>query len=320
MKFKIDGFVLAIIATVIIAYIFPFFGSEKSPIDLNIVSTIGISIIFLFYGIKLNKEKLKAGLLNWKLHVLIQAATFVLFPVLVLIFKPLIPSGNLSQTLWLAFFFLASLPSTVSSSVVMVSLAKGNIPAAIFNASISGIIGILVTPLWMGMFLKNNSTGFDFTQTYIDLLIQIVLPVLIGFYLQKYLAKFASKYANALAKFDKAIILLIIYKSFAHAFEIHLFDEVSVLTLVIIALGVLLLFAILYFVLHILTQRLHFSEEDKITTLFCGSKKSLVHGTVFSNVMFKGSTSLGIILLPIMIYHAIQIVLISFIAQKYSKR
>jgi solute carrier family 10 (sodium/bile acid cotransporter), member 7 len=99
-----------------------------------------------------------------------------------------------------------------------------------------------------------------------------------------------------------------------------LFKEVSVSILVLITIGVLLLFVLLYAILLFITKKLNFSEEDKITTLFCGSKKSLVHGTVFSNVMFKGSSSLGIILLPIMIYHALQIVIISFIAQKYGSR
>ena len=132
---------MLLIAMILLAYWLP--GVEKL-IPLNEISTYGISGIFFFYGLKLNPEKMKEGLSNWKLHALIQAATFFIFPMLVLCILPFISSEE-HFTLWLAVFFLAALPSTVSSSVVMVSIAKGNIPGAIFNASISGLIGIFIT-------------------------------------------------------------------------------------------------------------------------------------------------------------------------------
>lgn len=320
MKIKIDGFVIAIICTVFVAYFFPFFGTDQSPINISKIANIGISFIFLFYGLKLSKQKITSGLRNWKLHVVVQLATFLLFPVLVLLVKPFVPQTEMSQTIWLAFFFLACLPSTVSSSVVMVSLAKGNIPGAIFNASISGIIGILITPLWLGLFLKTSSSDFDFTQTYIDLVLQILVPIILGLFLQKYLGEYATKYNKQLALFDKAIILLIIYKSFAHAFYSGLFSNVSLQILALFGIGVTVLFIALYSSLSIVCRFLKFSKEDTITALFCGSKKSLVHGTVFSSVLFKTSTTLGIILLPIMLYHAMQIIIISFIAQKLNEK
>ena len=320
MKFKIDGFVITIFCIVIIAYFFPYFGTSQSPVNLDTIANYGISFIFLFYGLKLNGAKIKSGLSNWKLHVCIQLATFLLFPVLVLLVKPFIPDSATASTIWLAFYFLACLPSTVSSSVVMVGLAKGNIPGAIFNASISGIIGILVTPLWMGLFLQNSTGDFDFTDTYIDLIVQIIIPVILGLVLQKYLGNWANQYNKQLAYFDKAVILVIIYKSFAHAFTTGLFQSVSIRILGLLFVGVVILFVILYAVLYGVCTILGFSVEDRITALFCGSKKSLVHGTVFSSVLFGSSAALGIILLPIMIYHAFQIVAISFIAQKYSNR
>src|SRR5690606_18218439 len=162
MKLKIDKFVLFIIVVIGIAYLFPTWGTKKSSIPLDTISAIGISLIFFFYGLKLSPEKLKAGLKNWKLHLLVQASTFLIFPLIVLACRPLLQTQE-QETIWLGFFFLAALPSTVSSSVVMVSMAKGNLPAAIFNASISGIVGIAVTPLWMGLFVNDAQTDFDFT-------------------------------------------------------------------------------------------------------------------------------------------------------------
>lgn len=317
-RFKIDGFVLAIIAAVVIAYFFPQWGSENSAVPVDIIGSVGISLIFFFYGLKLSPEKLKTGLKNWKLHVLVQLSTFLLFPLLILIFHPFTHTEK-TEMMWLSFLFLAALPSTVSSSVVMVSIAKGNIPAAIFNASISGLIGIAVTPLWMGFFLKNTATDFNLGSIYTKLLLEILLPVCIGMLLQRYWGKFAQTYNRQLTFFDKSVILLIIYKSFAESFEKGVFTSVGISDFVIILIAVVLLFFLVYGLTGLISKKLGFNREDQITAQFCGTKKSLVHGTVFSKVLFPASFPVGIVLLPLMLFHAIQIFIISVIAVRLSK-
>ncbi|CAH8282563.1 sodium/bile acid cotransporter 7 [Mariniflexile fucanivorans] len=319
MKVKIDKFVLSIIVVIAIAYFFPTWGIPQSPIPINTISTIGISLIFFFYGLKLSPDKLKSGLKNWKLHLLVQASTFIIFPLIVLVFHPFLRTQE-QEVMWLAFFFLATLPSTVSSSVVMVSIAKGNVPAAIFNASISGIIGIAITPLWMGLFVDSAQTDFDFTEIYTKLIVQIILPVVVGIFLQRFLGKFANKYSSTLTLFDKSVILLIIYKSFAQSFYEDIFSGVSLLDLILMFIAVLILFFLVFFVTRFVAEKLKFNKEDQITAQFCGTKKSLVHGTVFSKILFGNTAAIGIVLLPLMLFHAIQIVIISFIAAKLAKR
>ncbi|MCM4167150.1 hypothetical protein KCTC52924_02728 [Arenibacter antarcticus] len=319
MKIKIDKFVLSIMAVVGIAYFFPQWGAQESKIPIDTISNIGISLIFFFYGLKLSPDKLKAGLKNWKLHVLVHVSTFLLFPLLVLVFRPMLQTEE-QELLWLAFFFLAALPSTVSSSVVMVSMAKGNVPAAIFNASISGIIGIVLTPFWMGLFIQDTQVDFDFTEIYAKLILQIILPVVIGLFLQRFWGHWAQKYNSKLTLFDKAIILLIIYKSFAASFEDNVFGSVTVLDLLLISLAVLVLFIIVYFLTGFAAIKLGFNKEDQIAAQFCGTKKSLVHGTVFSKILFGHMTSMGVILLPLMLYHALQILILSVIASKLANR
>ena len=319
MSIKIDGFVLSVIAVIGIAYIFPQWGTPESKIPIDTISAIGISLIFFFYGLKLSPAKLKAGIKNWKLHVLVQGSTFFIFPLLVLIFRPFI-QNEAQETIWLAFFFLAALPSTVSSSVVMVSIAKGNIPAAIFNASISGIIGVVLTPLWMGLFVQSAQTDFDFTDIYIKLFVQIILPVVVGILLQRFLGEFAQKHNKRLTLFDKSVILLIIYKSFAESFEGDIFSTVSILDLLMLFVAVLILFGIVFFLTGFLAKKMRFNTEDQITAQFCGTKKSLVHGTVFSKIIFGNLGTIGIILLPLMIFHAIQLLIISTVASKLSRK
>jgi solute carrier family 10 (sodium/bile acid cotransporter), member 7 len=293
-------------------------GRQTKPLPIDLISTIGISLIFFFYGLKLNAERLKAGLLNWKLHILVQLSTFLLFPLIILAFYPFVINEH-GQTIWLAFLFLAALPSTVSSSVVMVSIARGNIPGAIFNASISGLIGIVITPLWMGLFLQGSETDYNLGSVYLKLITEILMPVILGLILHKYWGNFAIKHSRQLSRFDKSVILLIIYKSFAVSFEDKVFSSVGFKELAFIFLATIVLFFFVYFLTGYLSQWLGFNKEDQITAQFCGTKKSLVHGTVFSKILFPESFPTGVILLPLMLFHAFQIFVISIIASRIAK-
>lgn len=318
-KLKIDSFVVAIVISIAIAYFLPFLGSSQSPIDLDFVSSIGISLIFFFYGLSLDNDAIKNGMKNWKLHVSVQASTFILFPLIVLIFYPLVKDTSY-QLLWLSFLFMAALPSTVSSSVVMVSLAKGNLPAAIFNASISGILGILFTPLWLMPFAQKSNVDFDFTAIYLQLITEIIIPLALGLLLRWFLSKFAHKYKRQLDKFDKFIILLIIYKSFVHSFEDRIFSSLSIKDMGLMVILVLALFFLMYHITGWIADVLKFNHADRITNQYCGTKKSLVHGAVFSEALFGQTNIIGLLILPLMFYHAFQIFVISIFATKEGKR
>lgn len=318
-KIGLDNFILSLFAIVVLAYIQPYWGTDASPLPLGFISTTGVSIIFFFYGLKLSPEKLKSGLRNIPLHFLIQGSTFILFPVIVWIGKLLIhPSGE--DQIWVGIYFLAALPSTVSSSVVMVSMARGNIPAAIFNASISSLVGVFMTPVIMGFFLSATSAQLDLVQVIFDLILQVLVPVGAGILLYPYLGKFVARFSNGLKLFDQSIILIIVYQSFCSAFDQGLYQQMSTLKLVEISAIMLVLFLFLFFIITKVCHLLNFSIEDRITAAFCGSKKSLVHGTVMSNVIFKGNPNVGIILLPLMIYHTLQLIAASIIAQKLGAR
>lgn len=316
---KVDKFVLAIIGVIVLSWFFPQWGSPESGVPLNLIASIGISLIFFFYGLKLSPQQMKTGLKNWKLHILVQLTTFLVFPLIIIASYPFFKTEH-GQTIWLAFLFLAALPSTVSSSVVMVSIARGNIPAAIFNASISGLIGIVITPLWLGLFMHQTSIDFNLGEIYIKLVTEILLPVALGLLLQRFWGNYARKYSKYLTLFDKSVILLIIYKSFSQSFINKVFSSVDVVDLVLMLVAVIALFYLIFFFTNYLAKMLGFNLEDRITLQFCGTKKSLVHGSVFAKILFLNSASTGIMLLPIMLFHPIQILIISFIASKHGKR
>ncbi|MEK6478277.1 bile acid:sodium symporter family protein [Catalinimonas sp. 4WD22] len=312
---NINGFILSLFLAMIVAYLFPQ-GAELLALDQ--VTDIGIGLIFFFYGLKLSIESFRTGLTNYRLHILIQLSTFVLFPLLVLPFKPLIQDETL-HLLWVGVFFLAVLPSTVSSSVIMVSIARGNIPGAIFNASISGLIGVVATPLWLGLIVEEMQ-GISFLDVFSKLMLQIVLPLGLGILLHPRFGRFAIKHTKLIGLFDKSIIVLIVYASFSASFIAQLFSALKWTHFLLLYISVLAFFFLMLLLIDLIAKKLNFSTEDRITALFCGSKKSLVHGSVMAKVMFGNSPNASLFILPIMLYHISQILIIALIAERFSKR
>lgn len=308
---KFNGFIGGLILAVLTAYLFPK-GLELLPLDTLI--TIGVALIFFFYGLKLLPSQFSAGIKNHRLHWLVQLATFLIFPLLVLLFFPFFHQGE-AVLYWKAFFFLSVVPSTVSSSVILVSLAKGNIPAAIFNASLSGIIGVAITPFWLGL-VMDSSASIGFWEVLWKLICQIILPLAIGFLLQRHVSEIVHSYGKHMDFFNKFVIALIVYASFSASFLGGVFAGLNPGFLGLLLFLVLLLFLIMYFGIGFISKKLGFSKEDQITAKYCGAEKSLVHGSVMAKVIFGNSPAIGFFLLPLMVYHFTQLLLISWFAGK----
>ena len=314
-KIKLDPFIISLLGVLILAFLFPQIGTSTHPINLQQLSGYGITIIFFFYGLKLSPKKFTQGLGNWRMHVIIQVTTFIIFPLLVILIKPLFSDFNI----WLSIFFLSALPSTVSTSVVMVSLAKGNVPAAIFNATISSFGGIFITPVWMGLFMKMNTVEFDSVDIITKLIFQILVPIIIGSVLHFKFGEFAEKHNSKLKKLDQSIVLLIVFTSFCKSVESGILQSISISTILAIIIGMVVLFFVVFFLLRFVSKQLHFSYQDSVATIFCGSKKSLVHGVVVSKVLFSGNPIIGLILVPLMIYHSLQLIIVGLLVNKMGK-
>jgi len=319
LRFGLDWFILALIGMIVIAYFWSAPGVQKGLFSLKSIAGYGVSLIFFFYGLRLSPQKLREGLSNWRLHTVVQLSTFVLFPIILLLLKRFF-GNNGNELFWLGAFYVAALPSTVSSSVVMVSIAGGNIPAAIFNASISSLIGVFITPLWMGIVLTTSTQGFDLTDVIIKLIIQVLVPVTLGILLHFKFGTFAEKHRKTMRYFDQTVILLIIYTAFCESFSKHLFSGHGALDIILLGISMIALFFLVYAIISLVSKIMGFNREDNITAVFCGSKKSLVHGTVMSKVLFPNAAAAGIILLPLMIYHALQLMAASIIAQSMARK
>ncbi|WP_297338222.1 bile acid:sodium symporter family protein [Algoriphagus sp.] len=318
-KVGLNGFLAGLLMAICFAWLFPAFGAEDSFVPWKPIINIGIAVVFFMYGVKLDPAQIRAGLVNWKLHVLIQGFTFLIFPVVILVVLNWMPW--IAPDFKLGVTYLSALPSTVSASVVMVSIAGGNIPAAIFNASISSLLGVLITPAWMG-FLGGTDREFsvDFLPTFLELTYKVMLPVVVGVLMHRYLFPRLQPFLKQLKYIDQSVIMVIVFTAFAQSFKEQVFSSYSLSTIISLSASMLGLFLLLWGVIHFSTSLLNFNLQDKITALFCGSKKSLVHGVVIGKVIFPDPALLGLVLLPVMLYHIQQLMIGSAIASWFATK
>src|SRR5580692_1641131 len=150
-KFLPDNFTLALVGTVILASLLPCRGA--AAVGFNWLTNIAVGLLFFLHGAKLSREAIVSGMTHWRLHIVVLLSTFALFPLLGLALKPLL-SPLVTPALYAGILFLCTLPSTVQSSIAFTSIAKGNVPAAVCSASASSLIGILLTPLLVGLLIR----------------------------------------------------------------------------------------------------------------------------------------------------------------------
>lgn len=274
---------------------------------------------FFLHGVALSFPSLKAGALNWRLHLLVQASTYLMFPLLgflaVMLLDDRVPAG-----LSLGFFYLCALPSTVSSSVAFTSAARGNVAGAVFNATLSSLLGVVLTPLWIGVVLKTAGQALDYGPVIFDLFRWLILPLVLGQLARPLIGVWVQRHKAKIGLADRATILVLVYTSFCDSFTQGVWANNALLMLVGVGLGSALILAAAIGVTTWSARALGFSAEDRITAIFCGSKKTLASGVPMAKLIFGAHPAIGLILLPIMVYHSLQLLVCGVFAERWSKR
>ncbi|MCC7635722.1 bile acid:sodium symporter family protein [Stenotrophomonas rhizophila] len=314
-RLRPDNFTLALLCTVLLASVLPMHGAAAMVLDD--VTDVAIAALFFLHGARLPRESIVAGVLHWRLHLTILACTFVLFPLLGLLFKPL-DGGLLTPELYIGVLFLCALPSTVQSSIAFTSMARGNVPAAVCSASLSSILGVFLTPLLLALLAGTAGGMHNPLQAIASIMLQLLVPFMAGHLLRPWIAGWVEKQRALLRYTDQGTILLVVYSAFGEAVSEGLWSKTPVLSLLTVAVVAAVLLGIAMPTIGFIARRLGFNRADRITILFCGSKKSLATGVPIAKVLFAGG-SLGAIVLPIMIYHQIQLIVCAMIAQRYAR-
>ena len=322
-----DWFLYGMIGCVVLATFFSEIGKSGGVLHADELANWGVAGVFFFHGLGLPWKNLRNGFLAWKVHTAVQFLTFAVFPLLTAIFCFVFGSkiGWLPPQLMLGFYFLGALPSTISSSVAMTAIARGNVPAAIFDASISSLLGIFLTPLLIGIFATTSGDSLPLGKTILDLFVLLLLPFLLGQILRPFILKFFEPFKKYTNLFDKFVILLIVYSSFSDSVANGLWTTYGPVILVKTFLGAAAILGIALAISYTFSKILGFNKEDEIATVFCGSKKTLASGVPMAKVIFgaaalSGELNLGLIVLPIMFYHQLQLLVCTILANRYAKR
>lgn len=315
---KFDWFLLGMVVAVGLAWLFPAPGARGGWLQPELLTKGGVALIFFLHGVALSLAALKAGALQWKLHLIVQVCTFLLFPLLGL--AMLAAAGRwISADLRLGFFYLCALPSTVSSSVALTAAARGNVPAAVFNATLSSLLGVVLTPLWMGWYAETTGQAAPLGEVILDLCLWLVLPLAVGQATRPWLAAWAARHKAKISVVDRVTILVLVYTSFCDSVALGIWTGHG-LDVVTTLVGTLLLFFVVLFLTGAISDRLGLNREDRIAAVFCGTKKTLASGVPMAQLMFAGNPGLGLILLPIMIYHPLQLVICGTLAGRWARR
>jgi sodium/bile acid cotransporter 7 len=313
-RFLPDTFTIMLIATVILASFFPVSGVAADYFGL--ATKVAIGLLFFLHGARLSRDVVIKGFLHWKLHLTILAATFILFPVIGLCAGVLVP-GILPPALYAGVLFLCVLPSTVQSSIAFTSIAGGNVPAAICSASASNIFGMFLTPLLAGILLSaGGHAGFSLDALK-SILLQLLAPFVLGQILQPWIGEFIRAKRKLLMPVDRGSILMVVYLAFSESVTEGLWRTISIRDLGVMIVVDVIILAVVLAITMFGSRWAGFSKEDEIAITFCGSKKSLASGIPIATVIFAGQ-SIGSIVLPLMLFHQIQLMVCAVIAQKYA--
>lgn len=316
---RVDWFLLGMVAATVLAWLFPEPGAKGGVLHPELANKLGVALIFFLHGLLLSFAALRAGTLLWRLHLVVQLSTYLVCPLVGLATLALFGAG-LDPNLSLGIFYLCALPSTVSSSVAMTAAARGNVAAAVFNATLSSVLGVFVTPLWIGLQMGASGASLPLGRVVLDLALWLLLPLALGQLARPALGAFALRHKRKINVIDRATILLLVYTSFCDSVVSGVWLGSGATTLLVAVAFSVVLLATLLVGVDAFARRAGFSTEDRIATVFCGSKKTLASGVPMARLMFAGHPGMSLILLPLMIYHPLQLVVCGWLAGRFAAR
>lgn len=308
----VDPYILLLLGTVGLAALFPARGTAADV--ASGASTAAIAFLFFLYGARLSTREAINGLKHWRLHVTVLVCTFVVFPLLGLAARGLVPV-LLTDPLYQGLLFLTLVPSTIQSSIAFTSIARGNVPAAICAGSFSSLVGIVVTPL-LAAALLGGSGGFS-ADSVVEIVLQLLVPFVAGQLLRRWIGAFVTRHQKVLGLVDRGSILLVVYTAFSEGMNRGIWHQIGAVPLA----GLLGVEAVLLAVMLTLTwyggKALRFDRGDRIAIQFAGSKKSLASGLPMASVLFGAHASLAV--LPLMLFHQMQLMVCAVIAKRRAR-
>jgi solute carrier family 10 (sodium/bile acid cotransporter), member 7 len=310
----VDPLVVAILAVLVLGLVAPATGGFQHAV--RTAETVAIVLLFFLYGARMPAREVVAGLRSWRLQGSMLAATYVVFPVLGLLVQ-LLPGAVLSHDLRTGLLFLSVLPSTVQSSVVFTSIARGNVAAAITGATISNVLGVVLTPLLVAV-LMGRTGGSSVAGSVPAILLQILLPFVVGQLLEPRIGRRVRQHGNLTRISDRTTILLVAYASVSEASTSGAWDGVTLLVVLALLAVCAAMLATMLLVTWNGGRRLGLDRADRVALLMCGSKKSLATGLPMASVLFAPALAASVAL-PVIAFHQLQLATCAVVARRLAR-
>ena len=312
---KPDPLIALIVLAVILAVIAPARGDFAEIFGQ--LTNVAIAFLFFLYGARLSTQEALNGLKHWRLHLTILAFTFVVYPLIGIALRPL--TAFISHDMYLGILFLTLVPSTVQSSVAFTSIAKGNVAGAIVSASTSNLVGVFITPALVMLLMGTGGGVHIDTSVFGEIALLLLAPFILGQLTRRWVGKFAQSKATKVV--DRGSIAMVVYSAFSKGVVDGIWSSISIWELAFLVAFAAIFVAFMLWLTKKVSEKLGFKRADTVAIEFCGSKKSLATGLPMASVIFaSGGTSLGLLILPLMIYHQVQLMMCSWLASRYAQR
>ncbi len=310
----VHSFVIGMVLVFVLAAIAPQWGNPDGALPINLLGLIGVFLIFFNQGVSLPGEELRRGFLEWKLHLLVQFTTYLIFPLLVGLGLWLSTAWYDQADLRRGFLYLAFVPTTVASAVALTSLAQGNVSGALFNCTLSSVIGVFLVPVLCVVFLDagGGDGRIELGGVLTKITLTILFPLVLGQVVRRFLKDLYARHKVAVRRFNSGVILFIVWSAFCQSFLRDVWQQVGWVDLTLTGLGVIALLAAAGAWLWWGAARLGLSRESRVAAFYSGGQKSVAMGLPLSAMIFgvgAGSADLSLLLLPLLIYHTAQLML-----------
>ena len=314
-----NWFVLALPFVIALAWFIPEWGANGGRLHSEVTTRAGVAVIFLLQGFVLPLTALRQGAKNWRLHLIVQSFTFVIFPLIGLGLDALF-GQRWPPDLRLGFLFLCVLPSTISTSVVLTSVAGGNTAGAIFNAALSNLIGVFLTPLWVAFLIKKGGQSLPVANVLQDILLLLLAPLALGQCVRLGLSGWADQQKKNLGHLSSGLILFLVFAAFCNSVKQGFWSAYGAPLIFGAALGVLLVFVIAVVLVEFLARLFGLARPDRIVASFCAPQKTIASGIPLAKAIFGLHPGLGLILLPLLFYHPLQLIVCSIWADRLARQ
>ncbi|MFZ1985918.1 MAG: bile acid:sodium symporter family protein [Desulfatitalea sp.] len=314
-----NWFLIGLGSVVLLAWRFPGPGASGGVLHSELLTRWGVMLIFFFQGLTLSLTVVRSGVMQWRLHLFVQSFVFGMIPLLALLMIAL-GGDRLPEALRIGFLLLAVLPTTIATNVAYTALSGGNVAGAVFNSTLANFAGIFITPLWISLWLQVGGEALPLGKLFLDISLMLLAPLLVGQACRPFVNKWVDGRKKYFSVASSLIILFIVHAAFCNSWKNNIWSVQGTQAVVLAAAGAASLFVVTMGLVYLGTRIFRFDRANAVAALFCAPQKTLAAGVPLAKLIFAAHAELGLILLPIMLYHPLQLLVGGLLVHRLNKK